>query len=134
MEEYLKYELTQQPPLFKDGQLRKNSKSDLARIITFSTSSNSFNGTQVVIDGGHLLHAGYEWPKDATYLDICHGYIFFCRSQGTQIEVIFDEYNSLNSTKRAEQIRRSAWKSSREYEFHLNMTPQTSREAFLSNI
>ena len=58
--------LTQQPPsLFKDGQLRKNNKSDLARIITSSSSSNLFNGTRVVIDGGYLLHAGYEWPKDA---------------------------------------------------------------------
>ena len=107
MEEYLKYELTQQPPsLFKDGQLHKNNKSDLARIITSSSSSNSFNGTQVVIDDGHLLHAWYEWPKDTTffgYMTWIHIFLPFPR-----IEVIFDGYNSLNSTKRAEQIRRSA--------------------------
>ena len=34
MEEFLRFELTQQPPsLFKEGQLRKNNKSDLAKII-----------------------------------------------------------------------------------------------------
>ena len=48
MEEFLRFELTQQPlPLFKEGQLRKSNKSDLAKIIKSSSSAVFFCGTQV---------------------------------------------------------------------------------------
>ena len=91
MEDFLKFELTQQPPsIFKQGQLRKNNKTELAKIIKSSASLMIFSGAQVVIDGRHLLHSCYDWPKSATFQDICNGYVSFCFSQGSYVEVVFD--------------------------------------------
>ena len=63
-------DLTQQPPsLFKEGRLRKNNKSDLAQIVKSSSSPTTFGGNQVVVDGGHLLHAAHDWTKGEKHLD-----------------------------------------------------------------
>ena len=57
---YLKYELAPKPPaLFDEVSLRKNVKSSLATVFESSEATNEKfeEGTEVVIDGGYLLHA-----------------------------------------------------------------------------
>ena len=76
MEEFLKFELTQQPPsLFKEGRLRKNNKSDLAQIVKSSSSPTTFGVNEIVVDGGHLLLAAHDWTKGEKFQDICNGYV-----------------------------------------------------------
>lgn len=85
-----------------------------------------FSGALIVIDGRHLLHSCNDWPKSATFQDICSGYVAFCCSQGSYVKVVFDGYGSTNSTNIAEQKRRSKGKASKTYLFDLGMSVQTS--------
>jgi len=56
-----------------------------------------------VIDGGYLLHA-VIWPPDATYDKICNSYVSYVRHHlGLNTVVVFEGYESSNSTKAAEQ-------------------------------
>ena len=76
LEEYLTFELTQQPPaLFKDGVIRKGNKSELGKLVKSSVKQMSFNGEHVVVDGGHFLYSGDDWMRNSTFSDTCQSYV-----------------------------------------------------------
>ena len=79
------------------------------------------------------MHAAHDWTKGEKLKDICNGYVSFCLSLGSNVEVVFDGYGSNNSTKAEERRRRSAGKASKTYIFNLGLSLQTSKETFLSN-
>ena len=136
MEMYLTYELSPYPTsLFKDGILRKNDKSDL--------TSNLKQGIEpircieelsiFIIDGGYLLRK-CVWDSKFTFKEVCLKYIKFIHDNiGMDVTVVFDGYNSLMSTKRAEQRRRASKGTSPDILFDEHMKPTTSQEAFMTN-
>ena len=79
------------------------------------------------------MHAAHDWTKGEKFQDICNCYVSFCLSLGSNVEVVFDGYDSNNSTKAEERRRRYEGKTSKTYIFNLGMSLQTSKEAFLSN-
>ena len=137
LEGYLKYELSQYPPaLFKNGLLRKNTKSEMTNsmkedIIVLETLPVIIN--LFIIDGGYLLHK-YVWDGDFTYEKICLAYIQYIHNHLSKLAIIvFDGYNSNRSTKEAEQRRRASKNNSPDILFDANMKPTVSQENFLKN-
>ena len=109
MEDYLSYELSLYPPaLFKDGLMRKNRKGTLGELLLKGIEPQSMipSDSSFIIDRGYLLHK-FVW-SDSSYLEICQGYVdFILNNFGSQLSVVFDGYESVGSTKAAEQTRRA---------------------------
>src|SRR6218665_2975989 len=87
----------------------------------------------IVIDGGYLLHA-VIWPPDATYDKICKLYVSYMRHHfGSNTVVVFDGYESSNSTKAAEQQRQASKGVSRDLSFEEQMKAVSTQASFLAN-
>lgn len=73
-----RYELTPEPTsLFKDGKMRKATKSTLHNFLLDSiTSKRDVDAEACVIDGGALLHK-VMWPFGASYSKVIDQYINF---------------------------------------------------------
>ena len=136
IEEFLTYELAPQPPsLFKDGVMRKPTKSSLGNILKSYTEphANIPGNAVFVVDGGHLLHT-VVWPEGGTYRDVCNAYITYTQNHfGGGSTIVFDGYASKNSTKECEHRRRAMKKTSSDIMFDLNMPTTTSQASFLAN-
>src|SRR6218665_3217659 len=86
-----------------------------------------------VMDGGYLLHA-VIWPPDATYDKICNSYVSYVRHHfGLNTVVVFDGYESSNSTKAPEQQRRASKGVSRDLLFDEQMKTVSTQASFLAN-
>ena len=111
MKSFLAYVLAPQPPsLFHDGLIRKTNKNVLGLLLKSKVEPKSQfpQNSMSVIDGGYLLHA-VIWPPDATYDKICNSYVSYVRHHfGLNTVVVFDGYESSNSTKAPEQQRRAS--------------------------
>ena len=114
METYLAYELAPQPTsLFHDGLMRKTAKSVLGLLLKSKVTSESKfqENSRFVIDGGYLLRS-VAWLPDATYSKVCECYVSYVRNNfSLDTVVVFDGYESKNSTKVAEQLLRRASKA-----------------------
>ena len=111
LEEVFQYELTPEPTsLFKDGMMRKPTKSTLRNSLLDSVPSKTgVNAEACVIDGGALLHK-VAWPSSSTYGTIIKEYLKFIKrkfSKYAKICVVFDFdlYNEKYSTKNYEHTR-----------------------------
>ena len=115
LEEVFQYEITPEPPsLFKNGIMRKPTKSTLRNSLLDSVSSKTgVNAEACVIDGGALLHK-VAWPSSSTYGTIIKEYLKFIKrkfSKYPKICVVFDSYDEKYSTKNYEHTRRNVSKS-----------------------
>ena len=89
--------------------MRKNTKREMGTILLegMVPMSKIPENACFFIDGGYLLRK-YVWVSGSGYLDICHGYInYILNNHGYQSSVVFDRYDSLDSIKQAEQLRRA---------------------------
>ena len=139
MEDFLAYELSQQPPtLFQYGLLRKNNKTDMSTALKGSVVESSLttsDNISVVIDGGHLLNT-VKWPTDATYPDIATNYGKHVCTQftGMPVIVVFDGYGSAATpTKNTEHQLRLQRTVSRDILFDASVKPFVPRHSFLGN-
>lgn len=132
---YLKYELAPKPPaLFDEVSLRKNVKSSLATVFESSEATNEKfeEGTEVVIDGGYLLHA-VPWKRPATYGELCQGYISFVNNKfSDRTTIVFDGYDKV-TTKGEERRRRAGTKLSANVSVGNNIVVASNQPEFLSN-
>ena len=61
-----------------------------------------------VIDGGYIRRA-VIWPPNAAYRQVCQSYVSYIRQHfGLETIVVFDGYDSKNSTKVVGQQRRAS--------------------------
>ena len=131
------YELTPEPTtLFKDGFMRKSSKSVLRNsFLTKVFPAVTTDADVCVIDGGALLHKVIWLPK-STYGDVVEQYVNFVKirygGKYTTICIVFDGYVDHFSNKSEEQLRRSSVTSS-NITIKENLDVTTTREAFLRN-
>ena len=135
MEDYLTYELAQQPPsLFDKGFMRKTNKSVLATHLRshVTISSEIPSHSIFVLDGGYLLHT-IQWPQDATYQQVCNAYVKYVTDHyPNDCIIVFDGYRGL-STKSSEQQRRATQQTSADILFERNMKVTCNANAFLHN-
>ena len=136
MEGYLRHEFAKQPPaLFDKGVMRKNTKSDLARVLKSKVSVHLSlpASPRYVLDGGHLLQS-VPWPEEATYDQVCDQYVtYVLEHYGMQTIIVFDGYGNVTSTKVAEQQRRAQQNTSADIIFELEMKVTTRKKTFLGN-
>ena len=128
MEEYLRYELAKQPPsLFDKGIMRKGNKCTLGTILKSNATilTEPPDEARFVLDGGHLIHI-VPWPSDGTYHDVCLAYVSYIEEHyDHHVTVVFDGYDSSNSTKGVEQRRLAAQATSGDILFELDMKANT---------
>lgn len=101
------HELTSEPlSLFFNGQMRKNQKCNLRKLILFeepNIETTSRPHSVSIIDGGALLHK-VRWQKDATFSDVFHDYLRTIQKYTNPV-IVFDGYEG-RSTKDHEHLRR----------------------------
>ena len=135
MEQYLCYELAQQPPsLFDKGTMRKTNKNVLGTHLKSKVVPHpeTPQNAVFVIDGGHLLQTVY-WPEDATYDQVCESYVnYVLQHYGQGSVVVFDGY-ATQRTKAAERQRRAVQYTSADILFERTMKTTTSQRSFLHN-
>ena len=137
VEEYFKYELTQQPQaLFRGDLMRKATKSSLRNVLLTDEmsciGSDEVNGVYV-LDGGALLHR-VHWRKGATFKEIIESYRSYVRKHYDNCSVVFDGYDNTTSIKSNEHARRIALNgSSRDINIMEDNEAPYTRERFLSN-
>ena len=86
-----------------------------------------------ILGGGHLIHI-VPWPSDGTYHDVCLAYVSYIEEHyDHHVTVVFDGYDSSNSTKGFEQRRRAAQATSGGILFELDMKANTPKKFFLAN-
>ena len=112
LEEVFRYDLTPEPTsLFKDGMMRKPTKSTLRSSLLNSVPSKiGVNAEACVIDGGALLHK-VAWRSNGT---IVKEYLKFIKrkfSKYAKICVVFDSYDEKYSTTDYEHTRHNVSKS-----------------------
>ena len=136
MEEYLCYELAQQPPsLFDKGGMRTSNKHVLGTYLKSKVTVIQAipEPAHFVIDGGHLLHL-ISWPKDATYQQVLDTYVSYVRNHyGSGSHVVFDGYSDMMTTKDAERQRRALHLASSDIIFERTMKVTMPQKAFLHN-
>lgn len=136
MEYYLSFELAPYPPaLFKEGLLRKNTKSDLTKMLkkNLTPLTDIPANSEIFIDGGYLLRK-YIWCDDDTFHQICLQYITYIQNHySRKATVVFDGYDDPISTKKAEQKRRAAKGTAPDLLFTCDMKPTTSQTNFMHN-
>ena len=135
MEDYLSYELASEPAsLFQDGAMRKTDKSVVRRLLKSQTPEEEEVSASCVhvIDSGFLLQS-VIWPQSCTYEVVCETYAHSTvTNYGAGSTVVFDGYRQ-QSTKAAEQLRRSMRVSSSDIVFDKGMATTTTQAAFLAN-
>ncbi|CAK1594036.1 unnamed protein product [Parnassius mnemosyne] len=117
--------------LFHEGVMRKGKKSSLYDVLPVENNAAlDLNQTTNVVNGGFLLHR-MKWKPSSNVSSICHQYITYVqKNYGVNCMVVFDGYSDVNSTKRAEQKRRSLTKTSVVNE---NTIITVQQEHFLAN-
>ena len=131
------YELTPEPTtLFKDGLMRKSSKSVLRNsFLKKVTPTIDTEADACIIDGGALLHK-VKWLPNSSYGDVIEQYVNFVKmryiTKYSLVCVVFDGYVDQFSNKAEEQFRRSGLTSS-NIKIKDSMRVTTTREAFLRN-
>ena len=90
IKEQFKYELTPEPAsLFKDGLMRKPTKSTLRTHLTKNVSTPPTTPSKnVVIDGGALLW-NVNWLRNSTYDDITNQYARYLHTKHSQAAVSY---------------------------------------------
>ena len=137
IEEFFKYELTQEPmSLFKGGLMRKPDKASLRKIIMPETNvvqkEDIKNCYMYVIDGGSLLHR-VRWSQGTRFSVIAElhtKYLFRNYKSGTTI--IFDGHHG-QSTKDHEHMPRNAVPQSSNVNIHAENHAPFTQDRFLSN-
>jgi len=136
MENYLSYELAQQPTsLFQEGLMRKTQKSVFGQVLKSKVEPQTeFPQNSIfIIDGGYLLRV-VVWPPDSTYEDVFQAYVSYIENHfGLDAVVVFDGYDSNESTKITEQLRRASQVVSREIIFNEETKIVTTQASFLAN-
>jgi len=83
--------------------------------------------------GGYLLRS-VAWLPDATYSRVCECYVSYVRNNfSLDTVVVFDGYESKNSTKVAEQLRRASKAVSRDLIFDGETKTVTTQTSFFAN-
>ena len=105
------YELAPQPAsLFHEGLMKKTSKAVLGQLLkSVAESQYQFQEQSIfVIDSSYHLRA-VILPPNTTYRQVYQSYVSYIRKHfGLETIVVFDGYDSKNSTKVAEQQRRAS--------------------------
>lgn len=134
--QYFDYEMTPEPTaIFKDGMLRKPTKSTLRNLLLDKVnpcSDVSFH--TYVVDGGALLHK-VHWPANSTFMDIVSNYISHLQAKYGQYRclcIVFDGYTDTNSNKSQGHLRRGGITSA-NINVQENVKVSYSREVFLRN-
>ncbi|CAG9769757.1 unnamed protein product [Ceutorhynchus assimilis] len=130
-----KYELSPYPlSLFKDGNLRKGTKSQLLQELDkiYKPESMPHSDTVYVIDGGFLLHK-VSWQKPASYNDIFLQYVnYVIHNYNKDCVIVFDGYTKeVISTK--ESLQRCRSKGSIEISIHAQASVIIPQVDFLKN-
>jgi hypothetical protein len=103
------YELTPEPTsLFKDGLMRKPTKSTLRNHLLKNIPSTTNIVKSCVVDGGALLHK-VQWLPKCTFNELADHYVNFVKrkyGKHKHICVVFDGYDDALSTKTHEHVRR----------------------------
>lgn len=141
MKEYMKYEFSKLPTnLFKDNQMRSNTKSDLANIMKRLVQPCSAFGLAFpfyVLDGGYLVRH-YIWPsgyRNMTYSDLCDSIILYLREWYSEnIVIVFDGYRNPLSIKLAVQKRRGKKHMSADMLFSPEDKITCDQATFFSNL
>lgn len=136
IKEQFKYELTPEPAsLFKDGLMRKPTKSTLRTHLTKNASTPPTTPSKnVVIDGGALLW-NVNWLRNSTYDDITNQYARYLHTKHgySEIDVVFDGYDDPLSTKTHEHTRRKVTSSADVNITDASMRVTCTRKTFLQN-
>ncbi len=133
--ELLSYELTPFPmALFLEGGMRKGKKSSLYDVLPVEDNATvDLNQSTNVVDGGFLLHR-MKWKPSSNVSSICQQYLTYVQKHyGPNCMVVFDGYDDVNSTKRAEQKRRGLSKTSVDINCNENTIITVQQEHFLAN-
>ena len=130
------YELTPEPTsLFKDGLMRKPTKSTLHNHLLKDVPSTTNVAKSCVVDGGALLNK-VQWLPKCTYNELADHYVSFVKRKYGKHEhicVVFDGYDDILSTKTHEHARRKGTASSNVNITHDSMQVTAKREVFLRN-
>ena len=109
------YELTPEPTsLFKDGLMRKPTKSTLRNHFLKNIPSTTSIAKSCVVGGGALLHE-VQWLPKCTYNELADHFVNFVKrkyGKHDHICVVFDGYDDTLSTKTHEHVRRKGTASS----------------------
>ena len=114
IKEYFEYELASVPPsLFDSSHLRKGTKSSFFNAFCSQKETLSLpSKPYYVLEGGNLLHS-VPWPKPATFGQILDLYVSYVETHyGKRCSVVFYGYPERDTTKTAEQERRTAKRTS----------------------
>ena len=119
--------------------MRKSDKSSYGKnILKVQTKSLlCFNtrdlGCLNIIDEGWLLHQT-KWKPGSSYCKLLEGYYqFLLEKYGSNLVIVFDDYNNGPSTKDHEHERRSAGKISPLISIHPDIVFRSVKENFLAN-
>lgn len=136
LEHFVEYEFVNySPSLFDDYSMRKPAKPALAQSLEVDKhiTDEPLSPTVTIIDGGHLLHA-VVWPTPLTYREVIDLYVnYVVRHYKEQIIVVFNGYESVQTTKSLEQRRRALLKSSANITLILDASTTTNQSEFLHN-
>ena len=115
--------------------MRKPAKSVLRKFLLSKTECSLVAACSMyVVDGGALLHR-VMWPQRATYADVIQEYMKFVaykygrKSSGC---VVFDGYQSENSTKVHKQFCRGSATVTANVSITKDKTATSIREMFLT--
>ena len=135
--ENIRYELTPEPnSLFKDGMMRKPTKSSLRNhIIKKNYRAVKPHGNICVVGGGTVLHKA-PWTLQSTYSEFADSFITYLNSKcghNDCIHVVFDGYTDMFSLKCTEHSKRGQITISSNVSVGAEMKVTTKRESFLRN-
>ena len=131
-----KYELTSKPTaLFKDGLMKKPTKSVLRNYLTKDETPSKVVAKVCVLDGGALLY-NVKWLPNSSYSVIAEYYTKFIKNNygkyGSMC-VVFDGYDDPLFTKAHEHARRKGLSSADINISDLSMHVTVKRKAFQHN-
>ncbi|KAG1670492.1 Sulfotransferase family cytosolic 2B member 1 [Nymphon striatum] len=139
VEQYFDFELTTRPQsLFKNELMRKPDKASLRKVLLTEEIQCSANEVmeitgKYVLDGGALLHR-VHWVKGIKFNEVAKAYVNYIRRNYGSAFIVFDGYDSPESIKSNEHLRRAGSKGSTPNIIITedNEVPYT-KERFLSN-
>ncbi|KAG1665078.1 hypothetical protein GQR58_019552 [Nymphon striatum] len=139
VEQYFDFELTTRPQsLFKNELMRKPDKASLRKVLLTEEIQCSANEVmeitgKYVLDGGALLYR-VHWVKDIKFNEVAKAYVNYIRRNYGSAFIVFDGYDSPESIKSNEHLRRAGSKGSTPNIIITadNEVPYT-KERFLSN-
>ncbi|KAG1714706.1 Multidrug resistance-associated protein 1 [Nymphon striatum] len=117
VEQYFDFELTTSPQsLFKNELMRKPNKASLRKVLLTEEIQCSANEVmeitgKYVLDGGALLHR-VHWVKGIKFNEVAKAYVNYIRRNYGSAFIVFDGYDSPESIKSNEHLRRAGSKGS----------------------